>query len=179
MRPPVIVLVAVFASFDCSYFPPPEPTPEVPAVLLGGPAPPFSITALAPPFARIPLSSLRGKVVVVDFFDTECEPCRVEFLRLEALYERYRSKGLEVMAVAEDEPEEREGVPSFAARAGATFPVGWDDDHFIRDGYGPGDLPSSYVVDRRGLVRFQHIGYREGQETTLEREVLKLLGEGT
>jgi cytochrome c biogenesis protein CcmG, thiol:disulfide interchange protein DsbE len=175
---PLVLVLAALASVGCS-IPASAPTPEVPAVLLGSPAPPFSVSTLRPPFETVRLSSLRGKVVVVDFFDSRCEPCKVELPQLEALYDRYRSRGLEIMAVSEDEPEDKDGVPAFAASAGASFPVGWDDEHFIRDGYGPGDLPTSYVIDRRGLVRFQHIGYREGQEMTLEREIVKLLGEGT
>jgi peroxiredoxin len=63
----------------------------------------------------------------------------------------------------------------FAKTYGVTFIVGWDEDKAIARAYKPETMPSSYVVDRRGFVRFAHLGYHDGEEVEVEREIKDLL----
>jgi peroxiredoxin len=153
----------------------PVATPDVPAVLVGRAAPELTVTNLDGGGGSVSLSALRGDVVVVYFWATRCEACKAEFPRLEALYERLKPEGLAVVAVGQDEPSEADRLSAFLRSYGATFPAGWDKGHLIAEAYRPGDLPTTYIIDQKGSVRFQHFGYRPGDERELEREVTMLL----
>jgi peroxiredoxin len=151
--------------------------PEVPAILTGKPAPDFSFVDVGSAHETHSLDAFRGRVVIVDFWGAYCEPCKIEFPELEALYRRYAANGLEIVAISQDEPEDRAKIPGFVDTYGATFHIGWDERHAIHALYTPGSMPSSYVVDRRGVVRFEHIGHHDGDAAELEREVQALLSE--
>lgn len=153
----------------------PVATPDVPAVLVGRQAPEVSLVNLDGGGGAVTLSALKGSVVVVYFWASHCEPCKAEFPRLEALYERLKPGGLVILAVNQDEPADADSVSRFLRSYGATFPAGWDRGHLAAEAYRPGDFPTSYLVDRHGTVRFQHFGYRPGDERELEREVTRLL----
>ena len=126
---------------------------------------------------HLTMEALKGSVVLVDFWDTGCEPCARELPKVEQLYERYAAAGFRVIAVSQDEPDAVDEIPRFVERYGLTFPVVWDEGHRLKERFGPGDMPSAYVIDRRGVVRFEHIGYVMGEELELEREIQKLVAE--
>jgi cytochrome c biogenesis protein CcmG/thiol:disulfide interchange protein DsbE len=143
--------------------------------LVGRPAPPFHLNALAGAKGTVSLQSLRGKVVLIDFWGTFCEPCKRSFPRLQELNAKYAESGLEIVAISEDEVEDRDKVPAFAQTYGASFVVGWDEDRAIAKAYKPETMPSSYIVDKKGFVRFAHLGYHDGEEVEDEREIKDLL----
>lgn len=115
----------------------------------------------------------KGKVTVVDFWATWCEPCKKSFPKYQELYVKYKASGLEIAAVSVD--EEKKEIPAFATTYGAKFPVGWDEGHKIADCYKPPNMPSAYVIDKQGVVKFVHNGYHEGEEKELEKEIKSLL----
>ncbi len=120
------------------------------------------------------LSSLQGKVVVVDFWATWCAPCKEELPKLERLYRKYRGKGLVVVGVSVDRDAGK--VRRFVEELGLTFPTIHDrGGQRIAARYAPPRMPSTYVIDKRGIVRHVHGGYRRGDERRLEREVKALL----
>jgi len=139
-------------------------------VAVGDRAPTFSLPSLN---GGGPLEIAPGKVVLVDFWATWCVPCKKSFPKLQELYAKYRSRGLEVVGVSVD--EERTGIAEFARREGAKFPVGWDDGKAVSAQYRPESMPSSYVVGRDGIVKHVHRGYHEGDEAVIEREIAALL----
>lgn len=118
------------------------------------------------------IDGAKGKVVVVDFWATYCEPCKKSFPKLQGLADRYKD-GLVVYAVSED--DEKDEIPSFLQRTGVRFPVAWDDGQALGHRYQVQAMPSTYVIDRRGVVRFVHRGFHEGDEQRLESEVQELL----
>jgi thiol-disulfide isomerase/thioredoxin len=81
-----------------------------------------------------------GRVLIVDFWATWCEPCKKSFPKLQDLYVKYKASGVEIVAVSED--DENEGIPSFGSSFGAKFPLVWDD--------GNRPLRSPRVPRRRG-----------------------------
>jgi thiol-disulfide isomerase/thioredoxin len=115
----------------------------------------------------------KGKVTIVDFWATWCEPCKKSFPKYQELYVKYKASGLEILAVSVD--DEKREIPDFVKTYGAKFPVGWDEGHKLADCYKPPNMPSAYVVDKNGVVKFVHNGYHEGEEKELEKEIKSLL----
>jgi thiol-disulfide isomerase/thioredoxin len=114
-----------------------------------------------------------GKVMIVDFWATWCEPCKKSFPKLQELYLKYKVSGLEIAALSED--DEKGGIIEFAKTYGAKFPVGWDGDKSIAKKYQPKSMPSTFIVDRKGVIRFVHTGYHDGEEVEIEKEIKSLM----
>ena len=121
------------------------------------------------------IASLRGKVVIVDFWATWCEPCREELPVLNRLYREHRDEGLVVVGVSVDQTADN--VRSFLREMPLAFPIIHDDGHQIAGRYAPPRMPSSYIIDRRGVIRHIHLGYRASDAPRIEREVRALLAE--
>lgn len=145
--------------------------------LLGNLAPDFSVKLLSRRGEKLALNDLRGQVVVVDFWGTYCGPCKQEMPKLQALSAKYSSAGLRVIGVSEDEPDDKDKILGFATAHGATFAIAWDEDRSVAHQYKPDTMPSSYTIDRRGVVRYVHVGYRAGDDATMEKEVKELLAQ--
>ena len=114
-----------------------------------------------------------GKVTIVDFWATWCEPCKKSFPKLQELYVKYKSNGLEIVAVSVD--DEKNGITDFAkTHGGAKFPVGWDDGKKLAEKWKPENMPTSYIVGKDGTVKFIHRGYHDGEENEIEKELKAL-----
>lgn len=114
-----------------------------------------------------------GKVTIVDFWATWCEPCKKSFPKLQELYVKYKSNGLEIVAVSVD--DEKNGIADFAkTHGGAKFPVGWDDGKKLAEKWKPENMPTSYIVGKDGTVKFIHRGYHDGEENEVEKELKSL-----
>ncbi len=136
--------------------------------LIGAPAPDFDLLRIgsaegAPTFR---LADHRGKLVVVDFWATWCAPCRESFPRYEVLA---KQRAGDVVFVGISVDEDPEGIPQFIEETGVTFPVVWDEGQSTSAAYSPPTMPTSYVLDRNGIVRFVHAGFRAGDEDELTR----------
>jgi cytochrome c biogenesis protein CcmG/thiol:disulfide interchange protein DsbE len=116
---------------------------------------------------------LRGKVTIVDFWATWCGPCKQSFPKLQDLNARYKPSGLEIVGISED--DEPQGIPTFADSLGAKFSLAWDEGKAIASKWHPKSMPTTFIVDRQGVVRFVHFGYHDGEELEIEREVKSLL----
>jgi cytochrome c biogenesis protein CcmG/thiol:disulfide interchange protein DsbE len=120
------------------------------------------------------IRDLRGKVVLVDFWATWCGPCVAEMPALQRLYEEMASDGVEIVGISVD--RNRALVPPFVERLGLKFPIlyGGLGDQAL---YKVVALPTLFVVDQEGVIRFRHIGYAPGAEIVLADEVVGLLVE--
>lgn len=147
-------------------------TPSVSATGTGSMAPEIAAADLDGKGVR--LSKLRGKVVLVDFWASWCAPCREELPVLDALYKKYRARGLEVIAVNQD--RSRAKLTQFLRRVPLSFPVVHDENGSVAGRYSPPKMPSSYLIDRRGLVRHVQAGFRAKDRAALERQIVDLLG---
>jgi len=148
---------------------PPEKPPEKGG---GEGAPTFTLDSMN---GAGKLTIEKGKVTIVDFWATWCEPCKKSFPKLQELHVKHKSSGLNVVAISVD--DDKKDIPAFIKRYGAKFPVGWDADHSIAAKYKPETMPSSFVVDKNGKIRFRHVGYHPGEEDELEKEFKQLVAE--
>ena len=121
----------------------------------------------------IDLASLKGKVVLVDFWASWCAPCKQEMPVLERLHQKYKKDGLVIVAVSVD--KDASNIADFLKQVRVTFPIVHDQDHSVADRFKPPRMPSSYIVDRKGIVRHVHGGFRPDDAAALEAEIKALL----
>lgn len=141
--------------------------------LVGAKAPSFDLPAQHGS-GRASLDSIRGKVTIVDFWATWCEPCKMSFPKYQALLGKYDGD-LAVVGISED--DEPDGIAEFAKDTGVEFVLAWDRDKRVAERYKPEAMPTGYVIDKEGLVRYVHAGYHEGEEAAIERHVKALVAE--
>ncbi|MDB6133941.1 MAG: Redoxin domain protein [Verrucomicrobiales bacterium] len=134
------------------------------------------IPKLAPllPGAKIPDTA--GKVVLVDFWASWCAPCKASFPCLNRLQAKYAAKGLVIIGIGVD--DEAADFTKFATAMDAAFPLVHDSAHKSAAAFSPGTMPSSYLIDRKGVVRHIHNGFK-GAKTEKEyiAEIEALLAE--
>ena len=145
------------------------------AGLVGNPAPDFHVQALSGGRGDVSLKEFRGNVVVLDFWGTYCGPCKHSFPKLQDLHASYASRGLRIVGISEDEADDKSKIATFANAYGAKFTIGWDEDKAVAHRYRPDVMPSTYVIDKKGIVRFVHVGFHDGDEVAMRKEVEGLL----
>jgi peroxiredoxin len=138
-------------------------------------APDFTLETLQG--ETISLSDLRGQAVLVNFWATWCPPCRAEMPAIQQVYEKYRDQGFTVLAV--DLQESPAQVNNFAEELGLTFPILIDPDASVFIRYRVTGLPSTFFVDRAGIIQEVTIG-GPMTEAFIESQVSSLvaMGEG-
>ena len=121
---------------------------------------------------RAKLADYKGKVVVLDFYATWCEPCRAETPRLVELQRQYAAQGLQVIGLNVGGEDDREEVPAYAKEFGIQYPLAFPDDE-LADGYLGDDqnIPQAFVFDRNGNMVKRFVGYTESSGSELERVV--------
>ncbi len=130
-----------------SPLPTPEPTPEPPKK--GEAAPDFTLADLQG--HKVQLSSLKGKAVLLNFWATWCDPCKIEMPWLVDLQKKYGPQGLRIIGVAMDDASDKE-IAAFARKMGVNYMI-LKGTEKIGDIYGGIDrLPLTYYIDRSGKV---------------------------
>ena len=145
---------------------------------------PVALAETAPDFAlrstenqEVKLSELKGKVVILNFWATWCGPCQVEMPHLEAMYQKYKDAGLEIVAVSADDARSASRVKPMVKSKGYTFTVLLDKETEVVAQYNPRkELPYTVIIDQQGNVIYRHAGYTAGDELKLEAKVKELLG---
>jgi len=123
---------------------------------------------------EVTLASLEGKVAIVDFWATWCGPCKQSFPKLEELAKQNSGK-VQVVGISVD--DKSDGVADFAKSNGATFPIGWDDGHAIANRWKVDSMPTTYILDGSGKVRYIHAGYHDGEADVIAKELATLTSE--
>jgi peroxiredoxin len=143
-----VLLVAVFSASGCSK------EHELPAVE-GNLAPDFTLKDLSG--RSVQLSSLKGKVVLVNFWATWCPPCREEIPSMVRLNQAMQGKAFQMLAVSIDEGG-KDAVASFFKKGGVTLPALLDSDGKVARRYGTTGVPETFVVDAKGVIMKKVIG---------------------
>ncbi len=102
-----------------------------------------------PDKGQLRLSDFKGKVVFLNFWATWCEPCKEEMPAMERLYQKYRDRGLVVLAISADS-EGASVVNPFVKKYKFTFPIGLDPRMNVSSLYGVWAVPSTFIIDRQG-----------------------------
>ena len=135
----------------------------------GNRAPAFTIETLDDDV--VALSELRGRVVLLNFWGTWCGPCRREMPEFEKAYLEWNEQGFDILAIAYNDTEE--AMASFRDEFDLSFPLALDDSGAINDAYGIQTRPSSYLLDRNGVILARHFGIMtESQLSELLNEAL-------
>jgi peroxiredoxin len=145
----------------------PRPSGQAGSVEVGQPAPDFCLQSAAG--NRECLGDYRGQIVLLNFWATWCVPCRAEMPEIENTYRAHRERGFQVLAINVQEAEAE--VRPFVGELGLTFPALMDRDTAVARAYLARALPSSFLVDRRGVVQFVRVGPLTG--TMLEEQLRK------
>jgi len=121
------------------------------------------------------LSDYRGKVVYVDFWASWCLPCRISLPLLNELYNELRAEGFEVVAINVD--ENREDLLHFLQQCPVDFTIAVDPEGKCPEAYEVVAMPSSYLIDRKGIIRHVHRGFRKEDIEAIRQLVRALLAE--
>ena len=142
-----------------------------------------TVTACTPQRAARPeggaglaaLGDHKGKVVYLDFWASWCEPCKRSFPWMAAMHDRYEDEGLVIIAVNVDSDHQK--AERFVATHAPDFRIVFDPDGTLAKAYQIEGMPSSFVYDRHGNLRGNHVGFRERDTGELEALIVTLLEE--
>lgn len=138
----------------------------------GHPAPDFSFTTLRDG-RRLSLSDVRGKVVLLDFWATWCEPCMAELPNVKEIYKKHHDQGFEIIGISLDTSES--ALRSELQKQGISWPQYYDGkgwENRIAALYRVFAIPATFLLDREGVIRYRDL---RGQE--LAEKVAELLAE--
>lgn len=144
---------------------------ELAAKMLDEPAAPFNLVNLEG--KSVSLESLRGKVVVVDFWATWCGPCKASFPGMQLAVNQYKNDPNVAFVFIdswERGTDKNKNAADFIASKGYTFNVLMDNDDKVISSYGVSGIPTKYVLDRNGKIRFKAVGF-EGSDEGLAEEL--------
>lgn len=146
-------------------------TPGPTAPVVGHLAPDITLRDLSN--NPVTLSSLKGKVVALNFWYAACEPCKLEMPALEHAYEQNQSKGFVVLGV--DVVDDPATADNFVHAVGVTYPIVRDVNLRAATIYRVTDTPSTFFIDRDGVVRYRVVGPLT--TSTLNTDVTALLSQ--
>ncbi len=123
------------------------------------------------------LSDYRGSVVLVNFWATWCPPCRKEMPSMERVYQHFRERSFVVLAV--NQWETGDHVFSYMGELNVfpEFPILFDPQSSVSEQYGVRGLPTSFILDKQGRIRYRAIGGREYDHPEIMKLISALLDE--
>ncbi len=145
-------------------------TGNIYALESGSKAPDFE---LAGSQGTVRLSSTAGSVVYVDFWASWCGPCQQSFPWMNAMQEKYKSKGVKIIGVNLD--GKTEDAKKFLAQNPALFTVAFDSKGETPKLYGVKGMPTSFLVGRDGKIISQHLGFKASDKDVLEKQIQNAL----
>lgn len=139
----------------------------------GRPAPDFQLKVLEGKGQTLTLSSLKGKAVLLNFWATWCEPCKIEMPWLIDLQKKYGPQGLQIVGIAMDDTDEKT-ISDFTHKMGVNYPVVIGTEK-VADLYGGIDgMPTLFYVDRSGKITDHELGLKS--LSIIEDNIKKSLG---
>lgn len=118
------------------------------------------------------LSDYKGKAIILDFWATWCPPCVQEIPDFIELYNKYKDKGLVIIGVSLDRGSVSD-VKSFCEDIGIDYPIVMGNDRVSQKYGGIRGIPTTFIIDRDGMIVNKFVGYRPPE--VFEAEVKKLL----
>ncbi len=126
---------------------------------------------------KVKLSDSRGKVVLLNFWATWCPPCIREMPSMERLYQKVGSEDFKVIAV--NQMEEVDDVFAFTGQLeiDPTFEILFDTNSKVSQNYSVRGLPTTYLIDKKGNIRYRAVGGREFDHAEVIKIVKQLIAE--
>ena len=123
------------------------------------------------------LKDLRGKVVLLNFWATWCPPCRREMPSMERLYQKLNGEDFTVVAV--NQMEDGDHVFAYIGQLDVdpTFTILFDKDSKVSNSFSVKGLPTTYLIDKQGNIRYRAIGGREFDHPEVEKQIMQLMQE--
>ena len=143
------------------------------AELVKGEAPNFTLKSLRGD--NFKLSEHRGEVIMLSFWATWCEVCQQGMPVLNELYLRYRDEGFTLFSI--NTQKDKAKVRKALRNMQIAFPVLFDETHEVSKQYEVEDMPSTYIIDRDGNLRYMHNGFAPGYEDVFQKQVRELMEE--
>ena len=125
--------------------------------------------------ARLSEQLERGPLIL-DFWATWCAPCKRAFPRYQELVRKYREHGVELWAVSQDDPRMYDKIGPYFESQGFDFPALLDPERKVARTYNVVSLPTTFILAPDGEVLYHHMGFRDGDEKTMERILRRSLG---
>lgn len=165
---PMILILAVAVSIGWA------------AVKVGQKAPDFKLPSVSG--KQVSLNDLRKdaskngapKVVLIDFWATWCGPCRNSIPHIQKLHEKYSKKGVSIVGISVDDKGAKVVKP-FVEKNKLTYTILLDQKSEAADKYGVRAIPSIFIIDKKGVVRYIHEGFYPGLENKISKEIDGLL----
>lgn len=145
---------------------------RLPSPRVGFPAPNLDLSALDG--TRVTLADLRGRAVILNLWASWCGPCRAEMPELQKIHLANRDRGLIIVAVNSTFQDSLPDAQAFVAELGLTFPILLDTDGSVSRRYLLRALPSTFFIDKHGLIQAVIIG-GPMRAATLQTQVEELL----
>jgi peroxiredoxin len=139
---------------------------------VGQKAPEFTAPALDGA-KSVSLGAYRGKVVYLDFWASWCPPCLTSLPELEELRKQFPSDQFQILAVNVDPDPDK--ARKFLERTKIGYPSATDPKGRIPQSFGIETMPTSFLIDRRGVIRYVHHGFRKGDVPELRERIRKQL----
>lgn len=121
----------------------------------------------------VSLWDLRGKVVLLNFWTSYCGWCKKEMPSMEEIYQDYKDKGFEILAV--NIKGDKDGLREFMNKNGFTFPVLLDSDGAAARTYQVQGVPNTYIIDSRGIIQEVVLGAVDWTDSAYRQMIEKLL----
>lgn len=148
---------------------------QLSAPQVGFQAPDFYLSTLDG--EEVQLSDYRGSPVLLNFWASWCPPCRAEMADMQRVFDRYKAQGFRVLAVNSTSKDNLNDVSHFSAEYGLTFPVPLDIFGDVSDSYQIRLLPTSFFVNRDGIITKIILG-GPMRAPTIEKNLKPLIEEG-
>ncbi|HEY7376319.1 MAG TPA: TlpA disulfide reductase family protein [Polyangia bacterium] len=141
---------------------------------VGAPVPALKVESLTG--KKIDVASYRGRVLLLDVWASWCGPCKQELPMLDAMARRLKAQGIDVLAVSVD--QERANVDKFLKGHGHwALTIAHDPAGAIAERLQPDKMPTSYVIDRSGIVRYVNAGFVPDDAPVIEKRLLEVAGQ--
>jgi thiol-disulfide isomerase/thioredoxin len=162
LRPLAIAIIASAASLSAN------------ATDVGQPAPEFTLPTLQQD-QPTSLKQFAGKVIYLDFWASWCAPCRTSFPLLNKMHEKLKAQGVEVVGINLD--EDKVAAEKFLKEFPVSFTVLRDAKGEWADKFVVESMPTSFIIDKQGVVKNIHHGFASDDIKELEEKITKLLAE--
>jgi cytochrome c biogenesis protein CcmG/thiol:disulfide interchange protein DsbE len=122
------------------------------------------------------LQAQQGKVVLLNVWATWCHPCRAEIPELEALHHKYQGRGLHLVGVSVDAAGAQADIRDFMREFPMSYSIWLDPEERVSTQFLIFGVPSTFLIDKQGILRWRHTGPIRKGDTTLTTALERLLG---